>query len=285
MSSQISKHIEQVAKYFEEEVLKVLVARDGGILDLGAGKSLAMAQLDRELINKGSKPKTVSLDLAYRQPDSNNEKLRAVAADALVLPFKNETFQSVISHEFVPYLLEDRDSENYQNFLKWREESWQKSLAQAGMAKGEASSSESPTVLPGLKYDLALFEQLFKEINRVLKSGLDPAAEARIYPIALRYLFDLKENENNQARVERFLNIIKDNFQSAKFYPDINISENYLKICFNSSVPLDKAVNGMNKDTKKSFLEIFSRTAVPYPGLLVLQKKSEQEKSGQGLEN
>lgn len=259
----------QYQEFWQQKLLEI-IKRDGLVLDIGAGNSPSMVALNQMIREAGGEPRAVRVDLQYgeKTPDfpykfkitSDLEDRakedpdlipvlrdcsRAIAGDALRLPIKDDIVQLVLSNEFLPYLMEDRDSKIFKRFMLERHLSWDRIEIKSKL-KQEPNNAEWGLALKAfnealtkaeqlskrdvLLYDLELLEQFFKEISRVLKPSLVPPAEARVAPFSLAFLFNFNKNSSfNQQRLLRFLKIVKDNFIEAKFYDhSILYKEKYL---------------------------------------------------------
>jgi len=321
----IAKNSEQqkwLVDDLKKEIIKTLSEKPGYILDIGAGKSDAMIELNKALVEQGSEPKAVRLDLSYGNSDilgvkkiveiikilkdgnrladakiiediieKENKNLTAICADAFHLPFKDEKFQLAVSNELIPYFLENRDSDEYKQFLRRRQLSWRLSeLNDRAMSldcppltekeTGEFTSAVSEiNSLPKLTnsmYDLDLFERFFEETSRILKNGLQSPAEARLYPFTPRMLIsENKGAKNNQERIKNFIAIVKKNFKSAKFYPNRNISPDHIRDMRKAGLfdLMEECYKTLPKDAADNLRKVIvSPDDLAYPGVLVLQK-------------
>ncbi|MCL5010964.1 MAG: class I SAM-dependent methyltransferase [Patescibacteria group bacterium] len=247
------------------ELVATLAGNKGYILDLGAGESPVMIELNKALEyyqedhNMAIQPKGIRLDFKYepllqtrlkefvrdwqasgfskKQIDevltASGKKSRAVVADVLSLPFRNTTFQLVVSNELIPYFLEERESEAHKIYLRYRQLGWEKCLLELEKEKEKdgLSAEFDSQKLEDMKrevekyhsilkdkfkykpaYDLEMFEKFFNEISRVLISG----GEARIFPFDIGYLKGTEQDE--AGRVIKFQQIIENNFRSSMIY-------------------------------------------------------------------
>jgi len=118
-----------------QQKIQNIIKTDGCVLDIGAGDSSSMVELNQTIREAGGEPKGIRVDLQYGEkggkilsfpykfkitPDLANRAKkdkdlipilqscsRAVGGDALQLPFKNNIAQLVLSNEFLPYLMNE----------------------------------------------------------------------------------------------------------------------------------------------------------------------------------
>ncbi|MDD5750845.1 MAG: hypothetical protein PHU56_04380 [Candidatus Pacebacteria bacterium] len=317
-----------------KDFLEVSSKREGYVIDVGAGRSDFIVEINKLMVEKGVKPKGIRVDLQYgrkmgikdktdnlpemkyiyeNEPTdpygykfnlgdealadtTSNEVSRAIAADALNLPFKDGVAQEILSDHLIRYFMENRQSQDFRDFMDYckaiylekylrmrlnsdrsRQNDSERQAMEAALERVIEKIDKMPPE-PNLLYDLDLFEKFFSEISRVLKKGLQPMAEARLSPF---YLPDFLRFDNkpslNQKRAERFLEMVKNNFSRADFYQHHidfgGVREDALREAELFSNKFNRMVNGLSKQCAKGIRNIFKLDKqIPTWGTLVFRK-------------
>lgn len=299
----------------KKSIIETLAKGPGYILDIGAGKSGAMVKLNEALVEQGGEPKAIRLDLLLPNKvdkeyadilktgelileqtgadkeiikeiiEKEKKNLMAVGADVFNLPIKDEKFKLVVSNELIPYFLENRDSQDYKIFLRLRQLSWRlcELYEKSNLLNGEEAAeyekisteiNDLPTPC-NLMYDLELFKKFFSEIDRILKKGFQPPAEARIYPFMPMKLIDQEIGASrNKQRVKDFASIM-DNFESANFYPDFELPPEYMEQIRKTGQikAMAKCYKSLGEDIANSLQKIIANpNHLVCQGVLVLRK-------------